>query len=239
MQTHRSFLEDIIDDSTELQAIEADAFDGLLQQGWRLLGYSIIRHNFAVCRGRICRTIPLRIRIDDGLKFSKSQRQVLRRNADLEVRYAPIKLTPEKEALFQRHTRRFRDRQPLSVYSFLHPRAYEIPVQGMEFSVFDDDKLIASSFFHIGQDALSGTYCFFDPAYEKRSLGTFTMLLELELARKMGKKYYYHGYCYDVPSQFDYKLNFHHLEAMDWKSEVWTSHPRVPVRHWEDLVQEP
>ena len=236
MQTHRSFLEDIIDESLELQPLEPAQFDQYLVQGWRLLGYSVIRHNFAVCRGRICRTIPLRIRLDDAFSLSKSQRLLLRRNADLQVSCAPIHLNPEKENLFRVHTERFRDRQPLSVYSFLHPQAYEMPVTGLEFSVYDGQRLVACSYLHVGENAISGTYCFFDPAYNRRSPGSFTMLLELQLARQMGKQYYYHGYCYDVPSQFDYKLNFNNLESLDWQTGAWLPHPRTAVRKWEGLV---
>ena len=67
---------------------------------------------------------------------------------------------------------------------------------------------------------------------------TITMLLELIKAREMGKRFYYHGYCYDVPSQFDYKMNFHNLESMDWKTGIWHPRPRVPVRRWENLVEQ-
>ena len=236
MQTHRSFLEDIVDESQELQPMEAVAFDQYLRQGWRLLGYSVIRHNFAICRGRICRTIPLRIRLNEGFTFSKSQRQILRRGAALKVHCAPIALSPEKEQLFHLHTQRFRDRQALSLYSFLHPHASEVPVTGLEYTVFDNKRLIACSYFHIGSAAVSGTYCFFDPEYDRYSPGSLTMLLELQLAQQMGMQYYYHGYCYDVPSQFDYKLNFNHLESMDWKTGAWAPHPRLPVRMWSQLV---
>ncbi len=237
MQTHRSFLEDIIDESIELQPMEPAGFDQYLVQGWRFLGYSIIRHNFAVSRGRICRTIPLRIRLDESFTLSKSQRQLLRRNAHLQVHCAPIRITPEKETLFFTHTERFQDRHPLSVYSFLHPHAYEIPVSGLEFTVRDGERLVACSFFHIGENAVSGTYCFFDPAYNRLSPGAFTMLLELQLAQQMGKQYYYHGYTYDVPSQFDYKLNFNNLESMDWVTGDWGTCARVPVRKWDEESQ--
>lgn len=216
--------------------MEPAEFDACLQQGWRLLGSSVIRHNFAICRSRICRTIPLRIRLDQDFTFAKSQRRILRRNTGLNVRLAPIDLTPEKEALFNLHTTRFRDRQTLTLHSFLHPLAHSIPVSGLEYSVFDGSRLVACSYFHIGKSAMSGTYCFFDPGYDRLSLGSLTMLLELELAQRMGKQFYYHGYCYDVPSQFDYKLNFNQLEALDWKSGAWKPHPRVPVRMWSTLV---
>ncbi|MEQ1745855.1 MAG: arginine-tRNA-protein transferase [Saprospiraceae bacterium] len=227
MQTHRSFLEDIVDESIEMTPLAPRVLDTLLADGWRLLGYSVIRHNFAVCRGHICRTIPLRIRLDNGLDFSKSQRRVLRRNANLQLRWAPIEITPEKKDLFLSHAKRFNDRQPMSIHSFLHPEADRVPVTGLELTVFDNSRLIACSYIHIGEHALSGTYCFFDPEYARKSLGTFTMLLELKVALEMGKRYYYHGYCYDVPSEFDYKLNLNNLEAMDWRTGQWLPRERV------------
>ncbi len=239
MQTHTSFLEDIIDESVEMQTMHPALFDDYMAEGWRLLGYAIIRHNFAACRGKICRTIPLRIRLKD-LSFTKSQKQVLRRNADLKHLVRPIILTPEKEGLFLRHTARFRERRPETLAAFLGPNASRHPVKGYELSVFDaDERLLACSYFHLGEKAVSGTYCFFEPEVGKRSLGTYTMLQELLLARDMGLDYYYHGYCYDVPSQFDYKLNFNNLEVMDWKSGLWEPHQRMPVRQWDKLVNEP
>jgi arginine-tRNA-protein transferase len=181
----------------------------------------------------------LRIRLADFTP-TKSQRQVLRRNADLKHLIRPIVLTPEKEALFLKHTARFRERRPESLAAFLGPQANRHPVKGYELSVFDpDDRLLACSYFHLGEKAVSGTYCFFDPEEGKRSLGTYTMLQELFLARDMGLHFYYHGYCYDVPSQFDYKLNFNNLEVMDWKTGHWEPRERMPVRQWEKLVNEP
>ncbi len=239
MQTHTSFLDDIIDESVEMQTMHPALFDDYMAEGWRLLGYAIIRHNFAACRSKICYTLPLRIRLQD-LSFTKSQKQVLRRNADLKRLVRPIVLTPEKEVLFLRHTARFRERRPETLAAFLGPNASRHPVKGFELSVYDEgDRLLACSYFHLGEKAMSGTYCFFDPDAGKRSLGTYTMLQELLLARGMGLDYYYHGYCYDVPSQFDYKLNFNNLEVMDWKTSLWESRERVPVRQWDKLVIEP
>ena len=230
MQPPRSFLEDIIDERIEMAPVEPATFDDLLASGWRLLGYAIIRHNFTSSRGQICQTIPLRIRLDSPLNFSKSQRRLLRRNADLDVRVGPIRITPEKNALFLRHAQRFQDRQPTSIFTFLHTAPSEVPVPGLEFAVFDKDRLLACSYIHVGEQAVSGTYCFYEPDIKGRSLGAFTILLELQLAQQLGKQFYYHGYCNNVPSEFDYKLNFNNLEAMDWKSGVWTPQPRVPIR---------
>lgn len=237
MLTQSSFLDDIVDDRVEMQRLHPQLFDDYLATGWRLLGNSMVRHNFSVCRGQMCRAIPLRIRLE-GFQFSKSQRQLLRRNAALDVQYGPIHLTDEKIELFERHCLRFDHRRPMSVRSFLGPNAHREPVIGQEFCVYIGGQLAACSFFHLGQDGVSGTYCFFSPAYHEYGLGNFTMLLEIIESQRLGKQYYYHGYCNDVPSGFDYKLNFNNLEALDWTTGLWNPQPRLPVRRWADLVEE-
>ncbi len=238
MQTQLSYLEDIVDESIEMQTMEPEVFDTYMAEGWRLLGHSIVRHNFSVCRGKMCRTEPLRIRLE-GFEFSKSQRRVLRRASDLNVRYGPIELTSTKSQLFVLHaTHRFDERRPESIASFLNHNSHREPVMGMEFFVATRNGVpLACSFIHVGENAVSGTYCFYNPNARRHSLGTYTMLLEIAKAQELGKKYYYHGYVYDVPSQFDYKLNFNNLEAMDWKTGEWLPKERMPVRRWSELVE--
>lgn len=230
-------LEDVIDERILMQPLDPAVFDDYMARGWRLLGYSIIRHNFAVCRSQMCGTIPLRIRLRD-FRFSKSQRQLLRRNAGLSVEYGPIQLTPEHDTLFQIHSeRRFSERRPELLATFIGAQAHIEPVTGTSFTVrMADGKAAACSFMHTGLHAVSGTYCFFHPDYHKHSLGTYTLLLELIKSQEMGMDYYYPGYTYDVPSQFDYKLNFNALEAFDWKTGDWKPQERLPVRQWAELV---
>ncbi len=234
MHTHRVFLEEIIDERLNMQPLSLGDFDALMARGWRLLGFSIVRHNYGINHEELCRTIPLRIRLDYPPLLSSSQRKLLRRNAHLEVRTDAIFITPEKQALFQKHTQRFRTAVPDSIFCFLHPDP-TIPVPGMEFSVYEEGRLIACSYMHMGKKSASATYCFFDPDFAHYRLGIFTMLVEMDTARALGKKFYYHGYCYDEPSQFDYKLNFHHLEYMNWKTGLWAPLPRIAKRYPGDL----
>ncbi len=231
-----TFLDNVIDERHPMEVLAPSVFDDFLSKGWRLLGQSLVRHNFSVCRGEICHTVPLRIRLDD-FEPSKSQRQLLRRNATLLSKRSPIRFSRQKFQLFDLHIQRLYERQPSSLASFLNPFSSQVPVQGQEWRVYFNKNLIACSFFHIGDRAFSGTYCIFDPAYSQFSLGTYTMLLELLLAKELGKKYYYHGYTYNVPSQFDYKLNFNALEAMNWESGEWQPQERLPVRRWNDLIK--
>lgn len=237
MQTQLPYLEDIIDESVEMQPLAPSVFDDYMAEGWRLLGHSIVRHNFSVCRGKMCRTIPLRIRLD-GFQFSKSQRRMLRRADHLNITCGPIELTETKVRLFSLHaSERFEERRPESIASFLNQNSHREPVTGMEFCVHARNGTpMVCSFFHIGEQSVSGTYCFYNPQDRRYSFGTLTMLLEIAKAQELGKQFYYHGYVYDVPSQFDYKLNFNNLEALDWKTGEWKPQERIPVRRWADLV---
>lgn len=228
-------MEDVIDESVAMQALHPAIFDDFLAEGWRLLGHSIIRHNIAVCRGRMCRTVPLRIRLAD-FRFSKSQRKLLRHNAGLPHQFGPIRLNAEHERIFQAHNVRFDERRPEFLHTFIGPQAHREPVKGLQCQLLAPDRqTVAFSFMHLGQEGVSGTYCFFDPTYAALSPGSYTMLLELAEAQKRGFRYYYPGYCYDVPSQFDYKLNFEALEAFDWKTGLWMPRERLPVRPWREF----
>ncbi len=213
-------LEHVLDDRLPLVPMSGTAFDHLLAGGWRVLGYCLLRHNFASWDGQLVGTIPLRICLD-GFSMTKSQRRTLRRHADLRVTTGPITLTPEKERLCEMHAIRFRSGGYTSMEAFLTPDSARLPVPGLEFQVFEEDRLLACSYLHVGKQSVSATYCFFDPGETKRSLGHFTMLLEMAWAQRMGKRHYYHGYCHSLPSQFDYKRRFQQLERYDWAGRFW------------------
>jgi arginyl-tRNA--protein-N-Asp/Glu arginylyltransferase len=232
-----TILENIIDERAEMVQLDPVGLDHILSEGWRLLGRRFVRHNFSTWHRKLCRTIPLRVRLAQ-FEPTKSQRQTLRRNEDLRVLSAPARFDSERERLFELHRMRFHEKQATTLASFIHvesPNLY--PTVGRELEVHLNNELIACSFFHLGQKAVSGTYCVFDPAHSRRSLGTLTMLLELLIAKESGMEFYYHGYAYDIPSQFDYKLNVKGLEALNWETGVWSPMDRVPVRRWVDIAE--
>jgi leucyl-tRNA---protein transferase len=201
-------------------------FDGMMEIGWRMLGSSFIRHNVTFWDDEICKTVPLRINLQK-FQLSKSQRKVLRKNGDLDISLAVPKLTPEKHELFHKHTARFNQNKPESLYSFLSDYCHVLPVPGAEIVVSENENLIACSYSHVGENCLNSTYCYFDPAHQARSLGLLTLLVEIIYAIKMNKKYYYLGYCYNIPSQFDYKKKFNGLEVMDWETLKWNDMDRI------------
>lgn len=191
--------------------------DTLLENGWRHFGTRFFRYNLGFCENEICRVLPLRIRLA-GFSFSRSQRRVFKRNQDLQTVIRPIEITEEKENLFDRHKQRFKSGVPRSLYDFLSFDPSNTPCQALEICVYDDENLLAASFFDVGATSISSVYAMFAPEERERSLGIFTMLLEIDFALKSEKSFYYQGYAYEEKSFYDYKKRFRALEKFDWKN---------------------
>jgi arginine-tRNA-protein transferase len=189
--------------------------DLLLADGWRQFGTQFFRYSYGFYELDVRLVIPLRIRIA-SFELSKSQRRTLRRNVDLNTVVRPVTLTPDAEQLFQTHKQRFKSGLPDSIYDFLSMRPDLEPCEAQEVAVYDSDRLIAASYFDIGATANSGIYAMFDPEYSSRRLGIYTLLREIEIARDLGREFYYLGYAYEGSSFYDYKKQFSGSEWFDW-----------------------
>ncbi len=207
-----------INEEFEKLKVSPKELDLLMANGWRHFGTHFFRYNLSFYDGSICRVFPLRIRLAD-FSLSKSKRRIINKNRDLRTIIRPIEITEEKHLLFQDHKFRFRNNIPFSIYDFLSSEPSQIPCQSMEVSVYKETKLIAVSFFDVGESAISSIYGMFAPEESHRSLGIFTMLAEIDFALKSGKKFYYQGYCYDANSFYDYKKRFSALEKFNWKGD--------------------
>ena len=192
--------------------------DRLLANGWRHFGQQFFRYNLAVYEGEIRFVIPLRIRLSE-FRPSRSQQRALRRNADTDVTIGPVEVTCEVETLFERHRLRFQHHPPDSIYNFLSEDPGAEPCETLQQSVRIGGELAAVGFFDVGAKSVSGIYTSFDPEEKRRSLGIFTILKEIEYAKREGKEFYYQGYCYSGNSFYDYKKGFAGTEAYRWNGE--------------------
>jgi arginine-tRNA-protein transferase len=221
---------DFFNVSMPYTTVQPETLDGLLADGWRILSKGFVRHSHALADeselpndDNWCRTIPVRIRLSN-FRLSKSQRQLMRRNSDLHVNIQPIHVDADKHLLFNKHyLQRFKKLNAIHV--FLRADSATSPCEGIEFNVWKDGRLIAYSTIHVGREGVSSTYAFYDPDESNRSLGVFTMLLEINYAQQNGKAFYYPGYVYDKPSKMDYKRNFFGIEYYNWKNK-WTPFQR-------------
>ena len=195
--------------------IDPSQLDELLANGWRHFGTQFFRYSLGLYEFDIRRVIPLRIRLEQ-FSLTKSQRRILNRNQDVSVEIRPTEITDEAMRLFDRHKRRFTYGVPDSIYDFLSHEPASLPCEGREVSVSIEDRLVAASYFDVGERSVSAIYGMFDPEYPRRSLGIFTMLKEIEYAREHGKDLYYQGYAYEGNSFYDYKKRFQATESFNW-----------------------
>lgn len=217
------FLNPIFEDAN-IPLISPAGLDEKLVTGWRHFGTRFFRCNFAIHDGRICGVLPLRVPVRN-FSPSKSQRRVMRRCEKFACQVIPAVVTDEYEALFERHKERFAENIPDGLTDFVDPHPAEIPGETRVVEVrTDDGQLVAVSFFDVGADSISSVYGMFDPEFAGFSLGVFTILCELAVAAEMGKRFYYLGYSYTVPSPYDYKRRIAPLEAYDW-NRGWKEYP--------------
>ena len=197
-------------------AVLPEQMDSLWAMGWRHFGTHFFRYNLGIVGNEIRLVTPLRIRLSE-FSFSKSQRRVLRENADLSVRIEHLQIDEAAEELFHRHKQRFDHHTPDSIYEFIPRTAETSPCETKQIKVFQGDDPIAVSYFDIGERSCSGVYAIFEPDFSERRLGISTMLKEIEYAIAEGKEFYYQGYAYQGESFYDYKKRFRGTEIFDWK----------------------
>lgn len=200
--------------------VDAKEFDTCLAQGFRKFGIYFFRPNCRQCQ----RCLPLRVKAKD-FKPTKSQKRVLKKNQDLKVFYKPLVYREEIYQLFIKHSKiRFgqNEDKPGSREDFIQTHfTPSTPSVLSEFYL--EDKLIAVGFLDLAASSASSVYFIYDPDYEKRSLGIYGALKEIEFTSNSGREYYYLGYYIAENKSMMYKNQFHPHEVYDWVKEVWTS----------------
>jgi arginine-tRNA-protein transferase len=191
-----------------------------LDQHHRRSGWVVYR---PVCQGcRECQ--PIRVPVAD-FRPSRSQRKARNRNRDVTVEVGPPEPTPEKLDLHNRFVNHRFDRGDAG---FPNLESYaEVfgpsPVTTRELRFRLGGRLVGLGLVDLLPDVVSSVYFFFDPAEARRSLGTFSALEEIELARRTGRSYLYLGYYITGCREMNYKARFR-------PSEVLT-----PDGHWRRL----
>jgi arginine-tRNA-protein transferase len=171
-----------------------------------------------VCKGcRAC--VPLRVQAD-RFTPSKSQRRAERRNADVSVSIDLPKPTEEKFALYQRY-QEMRHEKPEPSRERFEEFLYQSPVQTIEMEYRDAaNRLLGVGICDMCDLSLSSVYFYFDPAESHRSLGVFSALQEIALARMSRIPYYYLGFWVSGSAKMQYKTNFRPYEIL-YPDGVW------------------
>ena len=161
----------------------------LLERGYRAFGKHYFRPK---CSGCI-ECVPIRIPVDT-FQPNKSQRRLWKKSQEIRVEIDLPQFTEEKYAIYTDHLQRFNRPAGQSsvedfVFSFYDP---EFPA--LEFLYYVGERLAAVGIVHEVSRALSSVYFTYRLEYSELSLGTFSVLKEIEHAKELGKSHLYLGY---------------------------------------------
>jgi arginine-tRNA-protein transferase len=169
---------------------------------------------------------PIRIRVRDFLPGRTQRRTLARGDARLSVELGPPLADELRVALYNRH-KELRGlgvgRAPIDIDGY---REFLVlsSCESFELRYLLGSELVGVAIVDRAEDALSAVYCYYDPSYESLSLGTYSILKQIELCRHWGLEYLYLGLYIGESAHMRYKAGFvPHERLLDGR---WTRFDR-------------
>ena len=187
----------------------------VIQRGWRRFGNYYF---YPICKDcSECKSLRIDV---ERFKPSKSQRKALNRNKDTLLVVQKPTVTNDHIKLYNKYHYWKAQKDgwsgksitPMEYYENFAQGAYDF---GKEVLYYRDDKLIGVDLIDIVEDGISSIYFFYDPDYAYYSLGTFSLLKQIEFAKALKKRWIYLGYWVDGCKAFEYKRKFKPLQILD------------------------
>ena len=205
---------------TDLSGHDAGLYHDILSQaGFRR------SHNVAyvpVCRNcSACTAVRVKAQ---AFVFSRAMRRVLRVNRDVLIREVAPRPSEEQYHLFDRYQRYRHANGEMSrmTYADYGSLVEDTPVETFLLEArAPDGTLVGVCLTDRMADGLSAVYSFFDPEGDRRSLGTFLILMLIERARRSGLPHVYLGFWVADCQKMSYKARFQPLEQ--YTAEGWRS----------------
>ena len=201
---------------TTLRGREANATnDELSLRGFRRSQSVAYRPSCPTCASCLSTRIPV-----DAFTPTRTQRRILRRNADIERRPCAPWATEEQYALFRayldaRHGDGGMAEMDAGEFAAM---IEETPVRSRVVEYHDVNaprgrSLRAACLTDVTSDGVSMVYSFYDPEMQTRSLGAHMILDHVEIAREAGLPYVYLGYWVPGSPKMGYKAMFRPFEV--------------------------
>ncbi|MGF1528737.1 MAG: arginyltransferase [Candidatus Competibacterales bacterium] len=194
------------------QTIDQGAYNQLARVGFRRSGDHVYRPHCPGCRA----CLSLRIAAWAFVP-NRSQRRILKANADVAVKPEEPLFRADHYRLFERYLKaRHRhggmdDTSPHSYLSFINARWSSTALY--EFRT--PERLLAVAVTDHFDDGLSAVYTFFEPDTQRRSLGSYAILWQIQEARRRGLPWVYLGYWIRQCEKMNYKANYRPCEIFD------------------------
>ncbi len=194
-----------------------DIVDQHLYTQFNAMGY---RRSGAFVYSPACPTcsacIPVRV-VVSAFNASKSQKRCLRRNSDLTITISPATFNKERYTLYEKYINtRHSDG---NMYPPSEKQFRDFLCSGTTWCNFyefrdKENNLVALTVADRLSDGLAALYTFYEPSSLKRSLGTWSVLYLIDLAKKRKLSYLYLGYWIKTCNKMSYKCKFTPFEQL-------------------------
>lgn len=187
----------------------------VIQRGWRRFGMYFFH---PICQGcNACKSIRIDV---DGYRYTKSQRRAIKRNKETKIIVQEPSLTQAHIRLYNRYHAWKHEKDDWSFREISQREYYENFVGGAhdfgkEILYIREGKLVGVDLIDILEDGISSIYFYYDPDFAKLSLGTYSLLYQINLADILDLKWIYLGYWVDGCRAFAYKPKFQPQELLD------------------------
>jgi arginine-tRNA-protein transferase len=198
---------------TELAGVSAESLHDRLSRG----GF---RRSHNIAYAPVCPScnacVPIRIRARDFTP-NRTQKRLIRANADLTVQEMPPRATAEQFQLFQRYQQLRHGDGDMATMSFYDYRAM-VEDTPIETSVVEfrnpGGVLVGACLTDRLGDGLSAVYSFFATDMDERSLGTYAILWLIGRAVELCLPNVYLGYWVEESRKMAYKAKFRPSEIL-------------------------
>ena len=197
--------------ATPAYLIDTKTYSELIRFGFRRSGLYTYRPHCDQCHA----CVPVRLLVDEFLP-TRSQRRALKDHGHLTAAFRDLQFSPEQYALYrryqlQRHPGGGMDQDSREQFSHFLLQS-NVATRLVEFR--EDGKLRMVRVIDELDDGLSSVYTFYDPDILKSSFGTYNVVWQAALCRRLGLPFLYLGYWIAESRKMAYKIKFRPLHGL-------------------------